>query len=178
MILIEKSYYSVDSGQISIVIKDTNALSPGLMERISHVKLQKATTDINNYYTASLSNYAETADGRALFLYIEPSTDITKDDELSPDFSLNGITSIIVVIDEVELISYLYNSDEFYTYKLELYSKYELFKMNNNIEKDIVMLTFLESSMIAALSRGYIDDAQIFYLKMVEIYRLYKTIYY
>ena len=104
MILIEKSYYSTESGEITIIIKDSEPSEVGILSAVQSLKLRKANSGSEDYYTVTISKYVETDEGSALVIFIDPSSDLTKDDVESPNFSIDGITCIDATIDDVEKI--------------------------------------------------------------------------
>ena len=177
MILIEKSYYSTESGEITIIIKDNEPSEVGILSAVQSLKLRKANSGSEDYYTVTINKYVETDDGSALVIFIDPESDITKDDVESADFSINGITAITAVIDDIELASYLYNPDEFYTYRIEMATRVSTYDYNK-VEKDIIRFTFLETSLINAIESGYIEDAVMFYNELYKVYSTYRNIYY
>lgn len=177
MILIEKSYYSTESGEITIIIKDSEPSEVGIFSAVQSLKLSKANSGSEDYYTVTISKYVETDEGSALVIFIDPSSDLTKDDVESPNFSIDGITCIDATIDDVELRSYIYNPDEFYSYRVEMLTRYNSYDYSK-VEKDIIRFSFLESALINALDSGYIEDAAMFYNELYKVYLTYRNIYY
>ena len=65
MILIEKSYYSTESGEITIIIKDSEPSEVGILSAVQSLKLRKANSGSEDYYTVTISKYVETDEGSA-----------------------------------------------------------------------------------------------------------------
>lgn len=167
MVILENTKYSYESGLIYIQLKDTNTeISENFIDRIDSIKIKKSHSGVDEVYTITPNSYISNGSKDTILISVDIIDDIVKDNEAYSDFSVDGISEVDVTVDGVTYISYIYNENEFYTYKLNIYKS----SMSESSSKNMVRFLFLESAMINAINLGYIEDATIFYLEMRKIY--------
>jgi hypothetical protein len=167
MVILENTKYSYESGLIYIQLKDTNTeISENFIDRVDMVKIKKSYSNSEETYTVTPTTYIDSTSNDTLLISIDIESDIAKDDVDYQDFEVSGIIEVDVTIDGETYISYIYNDNEFYSYKLDIYKS----EMNDLNTKRMLRFLFLESAMLNAISLGYIEDATLFYLEMKKIY--------
>ena len=172
MIILDSVKYLSSINSISIVLRDTVNSGTPIQDRISNIKLIKGTSNVETY-TLDYSENIESSDNNLICITANVATSISKDDSSYSDLSLNGVTGVSIIIDSRELIGYIYDEGEFYTYKMEMFSS----ENNDKNRSNITRFLFLELAMINALSLGYIIDAENIYNEMARIYNSFKYIY-
>ena len=176
MIIIEKSYYSEDTEQITIVIKNTDSFVTEVVDDIYSIKLIRSNGVSEFDYTAIASESVESENGVVSVLLVDVATGITKNDVDYPDFSIDGITGVEVRVHYQTLKSYMYNPEELYSMKVEMYQRLDSINFNM-VDKALVRFAFLESAMIDASDLGAFNDAQMFYAELVKLNRTYRSLY-
>ena len=172
--IIEKTYYSSETSSITIVLRDNDGSMGNISSDLNSINI--STYDGSFINSFSSVDYAITisSDLKTCFIVIPVNTDI----DGGVEYNYFGISILELVFDEYRIKSYFYDPNEFYGYKLILSSNLNGGSFDRNIERDILMIDFLERSINDAISIGSNDDAVLFYNKARIILKAHKTIHY
>lgn len=184
MITIEKIYVSKVSGLINVDLYNDDVVTDPYATSIVDIKARIITDGVEVSYTidplvlASTLAAAPTTDEYKLL--IDKAT-LLPDDPNADAFKTDGIFELIL-LSNTDMNSIMYvNTDIFYSYKLNLIATKKCVFEDFDMEKALTTFAFLEQMLLNATELGYIEDAELYYQKMLNISRnknIYQPNYY
>lgn len=172
--IIEKTYYSSETSSITIILRDNNGSMGNIGSDLNSIKISTYDGSFINSFSSVDYSITISSDLKTCLIVIPVNTGT--DGEVR--FNYFGISVLELVFDEYNIKSCFYDPNEFYGYKLILSSNLNGGSFDKNIERDILMIDFLERSINDAISIGSNDDAVLFYDKARIILKAHKTIHY
>ena len=175
MVTIDKVYYSQATEDINIIVKDNTFGIEWFEDSMSSIKL---STELDE----KLIEFGSTNFSYTIVDY-NTAMIVIKQDKISNEsgtsFSINGIILVSIEYGENKSIdSFFYNPEEFYMYKLKLAGDISDSSYNKTIERDIMLMSYLERAIKDAMDIKEKNDAIIFYNKAKRIFLAHKTIHY
>lgn len=165
MITIDKAFYSNDRTVLNIILR-TDSISISPLSSITRLYITKEGSDSGQYYNY---NKALALSGVSSMLSINIPSDITKNDNNTPDFYTTGITAINIEYQSTISVAYAYDDSEFYSHKIGMIFPNCDVSNIQKISKKLSTYAFIEQMFISAINNNYIDDAKIFYSEMVKL---------
>lgn len=173
--IIEKTYYSTETEDVNIIIKDAETGVVGIAGDLVSIKLYNEGTGGYLVEFTSSEYTIKEVDAKTAMVVI-PRDNITN--EGGSSFSVNGIVLVSIDYGIGIANSFFYSPDEFYMYKLKLATDISDRSYNKTIERDIMLISYLERAIKDAMDLNEKNDAVIFYNKAKRIYLAHKTIHY
>jgi hypothetical protein len=172
MITIEKIYVSKISGLINVDLYNDDVITDPYATTIVDIKARIITNGLDASYTidpvvlAATLAAAPTTDEYKLLI---DATTMLPDDPNSEPFTADGVFELIL-ISSADLVSIVYvNTDIFYSYKLNLIATKKCIFEDFDMEKALTTFAFLEQMLLNSAELGYIEDAELYYQKMLNI---------
>lgn len=184
MITIEKIYVSKVSGLINVDLYNDDVITDPYSTSIIDIKARVITDGKEISYTidpivlASTLSSAPTTDEYKLLINKDS---MIPDEPLSDPFDPSGVFELIIMSNSDMNSIVCVNTDIFYTYKLNLIASKKCVFEDFDMEKALTTFAFLEQMLINSADMGYIEDAELYYQKMLNISRnknIYQPNYY